>query len=82
MNDPKTLAERNKVATTCSSKLAMTLPMVVDDLQDTVNMAYGAWPERMFVLTAAGKIAYKGGIGPWGFKTAETRVALENVLAK
>lgn len=58
----------------------MTLPMVVDDLQDTVNMAYNAWPERMYVITAEGKIAYKGGIGPWGFKTAETRAALVEAL--
>jgi hypothetical protein len=34
----------------------------------------------MYVITADGKIAYKGGIGPWGFKTAETRKALAAAL--
>ena len=41
--------------------------MVVDDLDDHVNMLYRAWPERIYVINLKGEIAYKGGIGPWGF---------------
>ena len=37
-------------------------------MNDKVNKAYGAAPERLFVIDKSGKIAYRGDQGPWGFK--------------
>lgn len=34
--------------------------------------AYGAWPERLYVVLD-GKIAFKAGKGPRGYKPAEVR---------
>jgi hypothetical protein len=47
------------------------MPRVVDDLDNKVDGLYAGWPERMFVVDAAGRIAYAGNQGPWGFKPDE-----------
>lgn len=78
--DPTTQAGRGEVASTCCSKLELTLPTVVDDLEDTVNQRYRAWPERIYVIGKDGKIAYKGALGPFGFKPEEAERALEKLL--
>jgi hypothetical protein len=78
--DPTTLAERGAVAAQCCSELALSLPTVVDDMQDTANQRYRAWPERLYVIGRDGKIAYKGGLGPFGFAPEEAERALLQVL--
>ncbi len=80
--DPTSLAARNQVAKTCSSELSLSLPMVVDDMQDRVNLLYHAWPERMYVIDRQGLIAYKGGIGPMGFDVKEAVDALKEQIKK
>ena len=54
--------------------------MVVDDMQDTVNQLYRAWPERIYVIDRDGLIFYKGGIGPFFFKVREAEKALQKLL--
>jgi type I thyroxine 5'-deiodinase len=78
--DPTTLAERGAVASQCCAELGLSLPTVVDDMQDTVNQRYRAWPERIYVIDRDGRIAYRGGIGPFGFAPKEAERALEQVL--
>lgn len=78
--DPRTQVQRNQVATRCAKDLSFTLPMVIDNMKDTVNQLYRAWPERMYVIDRDGKIAFKGGIGPFGFKPAEAEAALKKLL--
>ena len=73
---PKTLEERSKVARTCCSALNITMPMVVDDLNDRIGHAYSGMPDRLYVIDAQGRIAYKGGRGPFGFKPAEMQQSL------
>lgn len=78
--DPKSAQERGKIARTCASSLALTLPMVVDDMTDTANQLYCGWPERIYVIERGGKIAYKGGLGPFGFDPAAAEQALARLL--
>ena len=73
---PKNLDERNKVARTCCSTLKVTIPMVVDDMNDRIGHAYSGMPDRLYVLDTNGRIAYKGGRGPFGFKPAEMEQSL------
>jgi hypothetical protein len=79
--DPRDLTQRTQVATKCSSELGLGLPLVVDDMTDTVNMLYRAWPERIYVIDRAGRIAHKSGIGPWGFAPAKAMLVLDRLLA-
>lgn len=47
--------------------MKLTLPILIDTLDDRVNNLYGGWPDRVYVIDAAGKVALKGGMGPGGF---------------
>ena len=54
----------------------MTIPMVVDDIDDRVGEAYSAFPDRLYVIDRDGKVAYKSGRGPFGFIPREMEQAL------
>lgn len=77
---PRTFSERQKVGSACSSKLSLTIPMLVDDMDDSVARAYNALPDRLFLIDADAKIAYRGDRGPRGFKVDELEKALESML--
>ncbi len=81
LKDPKTLEERQKVAKDFVKDFKVTLPVVVDAIDDAVRTAYSAWPDRLYVIDAAGKIAYVGGPGPRGFKPEEIPPVLTKLLA-
>ena len=49
---------------------------------DTVNQLYKAWPERIYVIDEKGKIAYKSGVGPWGFKPRALAPVVRKLLQK
>ena len=78
---PKTLAERCAVEGTCATKLALRIPALVDDLQNTTERAYTAWPDRLYVIDRYGRIAYKSRPGPFGFKPRDAAAALRQVVA-
>lgn len=80
MVSPKTFAERCEVEGTCATKLALRIPAIIDDLQNTTEGAYTAWPDRLYVIDRDGRVAYKSKPGPFGFKPAEMEVALKRVL--
>jgi hypothetical protein len=67
ITDPKTLEERQKAARDFAKELKLTLPILVDTMDDQADKLYGGWPDRVYVLDAEGKIALKGGMGPFGF---------------
>ena len=77
---PVVQSERDNVAAECGSRLDIAFPIVVDDMDDTVNKLYGAWPERLYVIAADGTVAYQGDYGPWGFAPDEMRAALMEQL--
>ena len=78
----KSLEERTKAATTCASTLNLTMPLLVDDMKNTVGDAFSGHPDRLFVLAPDGTIAYRGDPGPRGFSVPEMRAALEKALPK
>jgi alkylhydroperoxidase family enzyme len=77
---PLTFDERNKVAEKCCSVLEISMPLLVDALDDRVGHAYSGMPDRLYVIDPAGLVAYKGGRGPFGFKTDEMEQALIMLL--
>jgi hypothetical protein len=81
VEDPRDWDQRSGVAGTCTEKLNLTMPTVVDGIDDAVNMRYSAWPERLLVLDRRGIIRHRSGIGPWGFKPAKAEEALKELLA-
>lgn len=77
-NQPKSLEDRRTAAQKCCAATKLAMPCVVDTVDDHVDDLYAAWPERMYVIDAAGRIIYAGKQGPWGFKPEE----VEKVLAR
>ncbi len=80
IKDPKTLEERQKVAQEFAAQFKVSLPILVDTIDDQVEKAYAGWPDRIYVIDAEGKVAYKGGPGPQGFRVAEVPPVLDKLL--
>ena len=79
---PTTDAERRAVASKCCVALSMTIPLVVDRVDDRVGHAYSGMPDRLYLIDKAGRVAYKGGRGPFGFKPAELEQQIALMLAE
>lgn len=73
---PGTLAARQDVAAQCCTAMKLSMPCVVDQIDNRVDEAYAAWPERFFIIGADGRIAYAGRPGPWGFRPDEVEAWL------
>ena len=65
--DPETIFERFQIASTCVANLNLSIPCLIDDMENTAARAYKAHPDRLYVVGKDGKIAYHGGPGPYGF---------------
>ena len=76
LRQPRTFDERVGVAQTCSKTLGLGMPMLVDALDDRVGASYSGMPSRLYLIDREGKVAYKSGRGPFGFKPAELEQAL------
>jgi hypothetical protein len=61
-------------------KLGIEYPAVVDDIVNTTERAYTAWPDRLYVIDRDGRIAYKSKPGPFGFHTEDVARTLERLL--
>jgi hypothetical protein len=68
--DPQSLEERRTVAREFAEKVKLSVPVLVDTMDDQVNRLYAGWPDRLYVIDAEGQIALKGGPGPGGFAPA------------
>ena len=79
-SQPKTAEERGKIAAACKTKLDLSIPFVVDGIDNKVGEAYAGWPDRLYIVDREGKIAYKGGPGPRGFVVSEMAAKLDEVL--
>ena len=81
-HDPKTLEERRQVAADCEIALQYGIHTYVDEMDDAVMTAYAAWPERLYLIDKEGLVAYAGARGPWGFKPAELKEAIDHIIAR
>jgi hypothetical protein len=68
---PKAANDRAGVANACAVGLKLTVPILVDDMNNSADIAFNGWPERLYVLSEDGKVAYQGGKGPYDFKPEE-----------
>lgn len=68
-------AERCEVADKLIKDKALTMPFLIDDMEDTVNKAYSAHPDRVFLVRADGRLAVAAQRGPKGFAPALAEVA-------
>jgi thiol-disulfide isomerase/thioredoxin len=76
VSQPTSNDERRAVAQQCCRLLQPSFPWLVDEIDDPVGNAYSGMPARLYVLDSAGKVAYQGGRGPFGFSVGEMEQAL------
>lgn len=81
VGDPATLEERAAVAQTCALRMRMSLPVLVDGLDNAVASAYGGWPDRLYLIGRDGRVAFQGREGPFGFKPGELEAAIRSEQA-
>lgn len=62
-------------------KMALDMPAVVDEMDDSVSEAYGGMPERLFLIGRDGTVVYKGGVGPMFFRPVEWEQAIADHLS-
>jgi hypothetical protein len=76
ISQPKTASERTLAAVQCCDSLKMSLPLLVDGIDDTVGRNYSGFPDRLYLIDSDGRVAYKGGRGPYGYKPRELEQTL------
>ncbi len=79
---PTTIGRRKEIATSCSTALKLTMPCLVDGMDNHVDDAYAAWPERLFVVDVDGRIAFASGQGPFGFEPKHVRKWLRKNIGR
>src|SRR5262249_50816741 len=80
VKQPSSDDERLAVAKQCCSVLEMNMPLLVAHRGDRVGHAYSGMPDRLYLIDRAGRVAYKGGRGPFGFKPGQLEQALVMLL--
>lgn len=80
VQEPKTLEERFKVAASCRAGLKLKFPVLIDDMKNSTDKGYSAFPDRLFLVGKDRKVLYRGGPGPRGFKPSELEGAMKELL--
>jgi hypothetical protein len=73
---PKNLAQRVVIANDFIKRFNYPIAFGIDDINNAAEAAYSAWPERLYVIDESGRIAYRGGMGPFHYDPAEVRAWL------
>ena len=77
---PRNEDERASVAGSCVRKLGIQIPAVLDEFGNSTESQYTAWPDRLYLIDAHGRVAYKSKPGPFGFKPDDLQAALRKVV--
>ncbi len=77
---PRSEDERGFVAGACVRKLGIEIPAVLDEFGNSTESAYTAWPDRLYLIDATGRVAYKSGPGPFGFHADELKAAIQKIV--
>ena len=79
---PKDEGERASLARMCVRNLHIDFPAVIDEFGNSTERAYTGWPDRIYLIDAEGRVAYKSQPGPFGFKPDELEAALRRTATK
>jgi hypothetical protein len=75
-----TLDERRETARESAERLALGMPLLIDEMDNRASTAFAAWPERLVLVAPDVRIAYPGSPGPWGFSPEEAEARLVPLL--
>ena len=80
INQPKSYEDRCTVAETLVSEKKLTIPCLIDKMDNEVNEAYKGLPTRIFLIREDGRLGVAGTRGPFGLIPAfkELKVWMQN----
>lgn len=73
---PRTTAERVRIANDFVKRFHYEVPLVVDPIENPANDLYAGWPERFYIVDERGGIVYRGKPGPFGYHPEEVEAWL------
>lgn len=76
VNQQTTLEQRRHQAQAAVERLGLSLPLLLDEMDNGASVVFAAWPERLVLVGADRRIVYPGSPGPWGFSPDEAREQL------
>ena len=68
--EAQTYGQRCTTAAMMLKEEHVTIPCLVDDIENQVGRKYQANPDRIYVVRTDGRLAVAADRGPWGFKPA------------
>lgn len=74
---PRTTLARVAIANDFVGRFHYELPLLVDPIDNPADHLYAGWPERFYIVTERGVIAYKGQTGPFGYHPEEVEAWLK-----
>lgn len=83
IEEPLTLEERCENAHHCKEALGLgVIPALIDGLDNAAERAYEAWPNRIVLIDADGRIAWRSKPGPLGFVPIELNAAIQREVKR
>lgn len=82
LESAKDIGQKVEHAASCTRKLDIRFPTLIDGMDNKVESDYSGWPDRLYLVGEDGHIAYKGAPGPGGFRPAELEAAIRKALGR
>lgn len=76
LKQPTDIETRRAVAEACQKHLDLSIPFLVDTVDDRVGSVYSGMPNRLYLIDNQGRIAFKNGRGPFGFHPRQLEQAM------
>lgn len=70
IKEHKTYEDRCMVANRLLTDKKLTIPCLIDSIDNRVEKIYKGWPDRVFLIRKDGRLGIAAGRGPWGFEPA------------
>ena len=70
-DQPTTLDERAHIAGTCLARHGIQMPLLLDDMNDSITRAYAGSPERLYLIDETGIVRHRSINGPFQMKAIE-----------
>jgi tetratricopeptide (TPR) repeat protein len=76
------LAEKEAHAALCLRQLAFSFPSLVDSLDGAAEKAYAAWPSRVYLVGAGGRVRFNSRLGELELRPADLERAMREALGQ
>lgn len=82
LSSAQSMDQKEEHADICIVKLDMKFPTLVDGMDNRIELAYGGWPDRLYLIGQDGRVAYKSAPGPSGFIPSQLESAIKTAIAR